>query len=47
MKNYINLYFEKAIKMPCVFNNWVIFYQGQFITVHLLNEGFLKKLVGV
>ena len=36
---------EKAKQMPCVFNNWAVFYQGKFETLHLLNEGNLKKLL--
>jgi ribosomal protein S18 acetylase RimI-like enzyme len=36
---------EKAKDLPCVFNNWAVFYKGRFKTVHLLNEGFLKKLL--
>lgn len=36
---------KKAKEMPGVFNNWAVFYQGQFETVHLLNEGYLKKLL--
>lgn len=36
---------EKAKKVPCVFNNWAVFYKGQFNTVHLLNEGHLVKLL--
>jgi len=36
---------EKAKLLPCVFNNWAVFYKGKFETVHLLNEGFLKKLL--
>ena len=27
----------------CVFNNWAVFHNGKFETVHLLNEGSLKK----
>ena len=34
---------EKAKQMPCVFNNWAVFYQGKFETLHLLNEGNLKN----
>lgn len=34
---------EKAKNVPCVFNNWAVFYQGTFQTVHLLNETYLKK----
>jgi len=36
---------EKAKTLPCVFNNWAVFYRGKFETVHLLNEGYLKKLL--
>lgn len=36
---------EKAKSVPCVFNNWAVFYNGQFETIHLLNEGFLKKML--
>ena len=36
---------EKAKELPCVFNNWAVFYKGKFETVHLLNEGFLKKML--
>lgn len=35
----------KAKSVPCVFNNWAVFYNGKFETVHLLNEGFLKKML--
>lgn len=36
---------EKAKSVPCVFNNWAVFYKGKFETVHLLNEGYLKKML--
>ena len=36
---------ERAKAMPCVFNNWAVFYDGKFETLHLLNEGYLKKLL--
>lgn len=36
---------EKAKELPCVFNNWAVFYQGKFKTLHLLNEGYLKKML--
>ena len=36
---------EKAKSVPSVFNNWAVFYHGKFETVHLLNEGFLKKML--
>lgn len=38
---------EKAKAVPCVFNNWAVFYNGSFETVHLLNEGYLKKLLNL
>lgn len=36
---------EAAKALPCVFNNWAVFKDGRFETVHLLNEGQLKKLL--
>lgn len=36
---------EKAKTVPGVFNNYAVFYQGKFETVHLLNEGYLKKKI--
>lgn len=36
---------EKAKSSPGVFNNWAVFYNGQFETVHLLNENYLKKML--
>ncbi len=36
---------EKAKAVPCIFNNWAVFYQGKFKTLHLLNEGYLKQLL--
>ena len=36
---------EKAKAVPGVFNNYAVFYQGKFETVHLLNEGYLKKKI--
>lgn len=36
---------EKSKSLPCVFNNWAVFYNGRFETLHLLNEGYLKKLL--
>lgn len=38
---------EKAKSLPCIFNNWAVFYKGNFETLHLLNEGYLKKLLKV
>lgn len=36
---------EKAKSLPCIFNNWAVFYRSKFETVHLLNEGYLKKML--
>lgn len=36
---------EKAKAVPGVFNNWAVFYKGDFNTLHLLNEGYLKKII--
>lgn len=36
---------EKAKKVPCIFNNYAVFYSGAFETVHLLNETYLKKMI--
>lgn len=36
---------EKARSVPAVFNNWAVFYHGEFKTLHLLNEGYLKQLL--
>lgn len=38
---------EKAKDLPCVFNNWAVFYKGKFETLHLLNEGYLKKMLNI
>ncbi|WP_229711537.1 YoaP domain-containing protein [Pectinatus frisingensis] len=34
---------EKSKNLPCIFNNWAVFYNGKFETNHLLNETFLEK----
>lgn len=36
---------EKAKTLPCVFNNWAVFYRGRFVTVNLLDAAALKRLV--
>ena len=36
---------EAAKAVPGVFNNWAVFVDGTFKTVHLLNENLLKKLL--
>lgn len=35
---------EKAKAVPCIFNNWAVFYDGKFETLHLLNKTYLKKM---
>jgi len=37
---------QKAKELPCVFNNWAVFYQGKFETVNLLDLAYLKRIVG-
>lgn len=36
---------QKAKELPCIFNNWAVFYNGKFETVHLLNESHLKNSI--
>ena len=36
---------EKAKSLPCVFNNWAVFYRGRFVTVNLLDAAALKRLL--
>ncbi|WP_352400236.1 GNAT family N-acetyltransferase [Anaerotignum sp.] len=36
---------EKAKSVPCVFNNWAVFLNRKFVSVQLLNEGGLKKIL--
>ena len=36
---------QKAKELPCVFNNWAMFCDGKFVTVNLLDERALKKLL--
>lgn len=36
---------EKAKSVPCVFNNWALFYNGKFETVRLLNAAELQKML--
>lgn len=36
---------EKAKSVPCIFNNWAVFYKGKFETIHMLNESYLKKML--
>lgn len=36
---------QKAKALPCVFNNWGVFYKGRFETVNLLDETALKRIL--
>ena len=36
---------QKAKELPCVFNNWAVFYQGKFETVNLLDLEALKRIL--
>jgi hypothetical protein len=36
---------QKAKELPCVFNNWAVFYNGRFETVNLLNVDSLNRLL--
>ncbi|MBO1307948.1 YoaP domain-containing protein [Enterococcus sp. 669A] len=36
---------EKAKALPGMFNNWAIYYKGRFQTIHMMNEGQLKKFL--
>lgn len=36
---------QKAKELTCVFNNWGAFYQGQFITVNLLDVPSVQKIL--
>ena len=36
---------QKAKELPCVFNNWGVFYKGEFQTVNLLDEAALKRIL--
>ena len=37
---------EKAKALPCVFNNYAVFYGGAFQTVNLLDAASLRRLLG-
>lgn len=36
---------QKAKNLPCVFNNWAVFYKGTFETVNLLDVAYLKRIL--
>ena len=37
---------EKAKALPCVFNNWAMFYGGKFVSVNLPDAAALKRVLG-
>ncbi len=37
---------DKAKELPCVFNNWAVFYNGRFITVNQIDGKALEKITG-
>jgi GNAT superfamily N-acetyltransferase len=36
---------QKAKELPCVFNNWGVFYKGNFKTVNLLDISYLERIL--
>lgn len=36
---------RKAKELPCVFNNWAVFYKGRLETVNLLDVAYLKRIL--
>ena len=36
---------QKAKELPCVFNNYGVFYKGKFETVNLLDIGILERIL--
>lgn len=36
---------QKAKELPCVFNNWGVFYKGKFETVNLLDDTYLERIL--
>ena len=36
---------QKAKELPCVFNNYGVFYKGKFQTVNLVDEAYVKRLL--
>ncbi|MBS7008828.1 GNAT family N-acetyltransferase [Anaerostipes sp.] len=36
---------KKAKELPCVFNNWGVFYKGKFETVNLIDTAYLKRML--
>ena len=38
---------QKAKELPCVFNNWAVFYKGKFVTVNLLDIPSLERILKI
>lgn len=36
---------QKAKELPCVFNNWALFYKGKFETVNLIDVHYIERLL--
>ncbi|WP_455591287.1 GNAT family N-acetyltransferase [Bacteroides sp.] len=36
---------QEAKGLPCVFNNWAVFYKGKFETVNLLDVAYLERIL--
>ena len=36
---------QKAKELPCVFNNWAVFYKGKFETVNLLSTDSIERIL--
>ena len=36
---------EKAKALPCVFNNWAMFMNGEFVTVNLPDAAAIRRLL--
>jgi hypothetical protein len=36
---------QKAKELPCAFNNWGVFYKGNFVTVNLLDVSSLERIL--
>lgn len=36
---------QKAKELPCVFNNWAVFYKGDFETVNILDTTHLERIL--
>lgn len=36
---------QKAKELPCVFNNWAVFYEGKFETVNIIDIHYLERML--